>query len=337
MKFTHHTKKSLYIFIILLTLFCRSETGSGTASRSSLFSGLLANLLASFDPKPMLKNISENILYELYASYAVKMNTMKTSCTTANWKEALLTLKQTEMIDFGYSSVYLDLDPWPTNYQTPNSISTTANSMAASDLINGAGNCITIATAIYTKAITLAYNWNPINSNSYSIAMQTAGSSNEFYKTDKEVINKIITCLDALLEKMKDDKVGYPAGLSSSSSGITHLSSIEYVSVTGVNIEILQKNMLGFRKIYSGNGGAGLSEYVSYYNSDLNSRILVKMDEVDAALITLTDLNTDIVNNSTKVSTLFTKLKELKVLIGVELKGNLGTTITTTTGSGDGD
>jgi hypothetical protein len=337
MKFTHHIKKSLYIFIILLTLFCRSETGSGTASRSSLFSGVLANLLSAFNPKPMLKNISENIIYDLYASYATKMNTMKTSCNTANWKEAILVLKQTEMIDFGYSSVYSTLDPWPTYYQTPNSISTTANSMAASDLINGTGNCITIATSIYTTASTLAYNWNPSNLSSYSIAMQTAGSSNEFYKTDKEVIDKIINCLDALLEKMKDDKVGYPGGLSTSALNTKHLSSIEYVSVTGINIQILQKNMLGFRKIYSGNGGAGLSEYVTYYNSDLNSRILVKMDEVDAALSALTDLNTDIVNNSTKVSTLFTKLKELKVLIGVELKGNLGTTITTTTGSGDGD
>ena len=95
--------------------------------------------------------------------------------------------------------------------------------------------------------------------------------------------------------------------------------------------------MLGFRKIYSGNGGAGLSDYVSYYNSDLNNRILVKMNEVDLALSSLTDLNTDITNNSSKVLALFTKLKELKVLIGVELKGNLGTTLTTTTASGDGD
>jgi len=338
-----HTLNKIIAVILLIFILNLCSQSNPVASESSRIAGFLANYFSAFDAKPMLKNISENILFTTYSSFSEKMKSLQTNCTTQNWKEAILTLRQTEMINFGYSQVYSNLDPWPSNYQNPTSIQSSGNHLARSEFWN---ICSTsIATQIYTEAAKLAYNWNPINPSSFSVVMQTAGSSNEFYKSDKEVTDKLISSLSSILEKMKDDKIGYPAGLStdaknalnSGTSKTTLLNSVEYKAVSGLNIDLLKSNMSGIRKIYTGDGGVGISAYVRYYNTGLDDRILLKMNEIDATLLSLSDLSVDINSNSAKVTTLYTQLSDFRKIFTVELAGNLGSTFSPTSGGGDGD
>ncbi|MCB1178760.1 MAG: imelysin family protein [Leptospiraceae bacterium] len=191
---------------------------------------------------------------------------------------------------------------------------------------------------LYTRVARIKYNWDPSNSGNFSTILQTAGPTNEFYKSDKEALDNLIKQIVTIVEVIKDYKVGYPAGLSSTSGGTVRSSNIEsrYANQSILNI---QYNLEGIQLYYIGNSnGPGIADYVDYYNPSLDIRIKEKITATINKSKEISNLKTEIDSGSlTKIRELITLLNDLKIIFSVELAGNLGSTFSPGLGDGDGD
>ena len=188
-----------------------------------------------------------------------------------------------------------------------------------------------------TRITRITLNWNPTFSGNYTTILQTAGTNNEFYKSEKEVVDTLIKQIVSIIEKMKDDKVGYPAGLSADSAGVVRSTFVES-RFANLSIAALGNNLNGIYLFYVGNNGPGISDYVRYYNISLDERIRAKIRQAQSKAIEVQDLKASLQAGSTvKVKELNTILNELKILFTVELAGNLGSSFKPGLGDGDGD
>ncbi len=188
-----------------------------------------------------------------------------------------------------------------------------------------------------TRITRITLNWNPTFSGNYTTILQTAGAGNEFYKSEKEVVDTLIKQIVSIVEKMKDDKVGYPAGLSADSGGVTRSNFVES-RFANLSVTAIGNNLTGVYLFYVGNNGPGISDYVRYYNISLDERIRAKIKQAQAKAIEVQDLKANLqAGTTTKVKELNTILNELKILFTVELAGNLGSSFKPGLGDGDGD
>ncbi len=190
---------------------------------------------------------------------------------------------------------------------------------------------------LFTRVARIKLNWNPSFSGNFTTILQTAGVNNEFYKSDKEVLDTLIKQIVTIVEKIKDDKVGYPSGISVDSGGVVRTNNIEsrYANLSILNI---QYNLEGLQSFYIGNNGPGIADYVRYYNPSLDDRIKAKIIQTINKSKEIANLKQEIQSgSSTKIREFITVLNELKVIFSVELAGNLGSSFTPGLGDGDGD
>lgn len=188
-----------------------------------------------------------------------------------------------------------------------------------------------------TRVTRLTLNWNPTFSGNFTTVLQTAGVSNEFYKSEKEVVDTLIKQIVSIVERVKDDKVGYPAGFSVDSGGVIRPTNVE-TKYANLSMKAIQDNLTGIYAFYVGNDGPGISDYVRYYNISLDERIRAKMRQAQAKALEISDLKGNLQSGSiTKVKELHTITNELKILFTVELAGNLGSSFRPGLGDGDGD
>jgi len=188
-----------------------------------------------------------------------------------------------------------------------------------------------------TRVTRVTLNWNPAFSGNFTTVLQTAGPSNEFYKSEKEVVDTLIKQIVSIVERVKDDKVGYPAGFSVDSGGIIRASNVE-AKYANLSMKAISDNLAGLYAFYLGNDGPGISDYVRYYNISLDERIRAKMIQAQAKALEISDLKVDLQAGSTaKARELNVITNELKILFTVELAGNLGSSFRPGLGDGDGD
>lgn len=383
---------NIFLFLILFNQFACKHSNSSTEEAS--YSGLLANLFSSFNPKPSLKSISESFISYNYSDLESKTISFKTlasalpdSCNSqtgnliglqTSWKESYSILKKLEVVQFGASSTYTGIDSWPLNYlnNPPDTVKIEAsisgtetlnettlssktdneNGFPAIEYLlfdNGSGSkdaasiCAGLTgrrktylqesiNLLYTRISRINSNWNPVNSGNFSTILQTAGPLNEYYKSDKEVLDTLIKQIVNMVEKIKDVKVGYPSGLATQSGGVVRTSYIES-RYSDRSIENIRYNLEGLFSFYLGAGGPGISDYVRYYNLPLDLRIREKVAQVQNKANEISNLKEEINSGSTKVKEFYTLLNELKILFSVELAANLGSTFTPGLGDGDGD
>lgn len=389
-------KKTIFICILLITFaFSYCSKNAGDDSATSRIMGLIHNQLNAFNFGLLLKNTSENFIYQNYISLETNVNSLKNltdalpdSCggDTARlvaiqnaWKSSFAILKNVEIIQIGPSGSYSTIDSWPINYivNPPDTAQINAT-IAGADTINetylsnksdnengfptieylifdnGSGstnitnicNALTGRRKVYlqeavnllrTRVIRLTLNWNPTFSGNFTTVLQTAGPTNEFYKSEKEAVDTLIKQMVAMVEKIKDDKIGYPAGFSVESAGVVRPTNVE-TRFSNTSITAIGNNLSGISAFYTGNGGVGFSDYVRYYNISLDERVRAKINETQSKATEILDLKGDLIaGTNTKVRELHTLLNELKILFTVELAGNLGSSFTPGLGDGDGD
>ena len=389
-------KKTIFICILLTTFtFSYCSKNAGSDSTTSRIMGAIHNQLNAFNFGLLLKNTSENFIYQNYISLETNVNSLKSltdalpeSCggdTTKlvaiqnAWKSSFAILKNVEIIQIGPSGSYSTIDSWPINYivNPPDTAQINAT-IAGADTINetylstksdnengfptieylifddGAGstNTTNICNALNgrrklylqeavnllrTRVTRLSLNWNPTFSGNFTTVLQTAGPTNEFYKSEKEAVDTLIKQMVAMVEKIKDDKIGYPAGFSVESAGEGKPTNVE-TRFSNTSITAIGNNLSGISAFYTGNGGVGFSDYVRYYNVSLDERVRAKIKETQSKATEILDLKGDLLaGTNTKVRELHTLLNELKILFTVELAGNLGSSFTPGLGDGDGD
>lgn len=389
-------KKTIFICILLTTFtFSYCSKNAGSDSTTSRIMGAIHNQLNAFNFGLLLKNTSENFIYQNYISLETNVNSLKSltdalpeSCggdTTKlvaiqnAWKSSFAILKNVEIIQIGPSGSYSTIDSWPINYivNPPDTAQINAT-IAGADTINetylstksdnengfptieylifddGAGstNTTNICNALNgrrklylqeavnllrTRVTRLSLNWNPTFSGNFTTVLQTAGPTNEFYKSEKEAVDTLIKQMVAMVEKIKDDKIGYPAGFSVESAGVVKPTNVE-TRFSNTSITAIGNNLSGISAFYTGNGGVGFSDYVRYYNVSLDERVRAKIKETQSKATEILDLKGDLLaGTNTKVRELHTLLNELKILFTVELAGNLGSSFTPGLGDGDGD
>ncbi len=389
-------KKTIFISILLITFaFSYCSKNAGDDSTTSRIMGLIHNQLNAFNFGLLLKNTSENFIYQNYISLETNVNSLKSltdalpdSCggDTARlvaiqnaWKSSFAILKNVEIIQIGPSGSYSTIDSWPINYivNPPDTAQINAT-IAGADTINetylsnksdnengfptieylifdnGSGstnitnicNALTGRRKVYlqeavnllrTRVTRLTLNWNPTFSGNFTTILQTAGPTNEFYKSEKEAVDTLIKQMVSMVEKIKDDKIGYPAGFSVESAGVVTPTNVE-TRFSNTSITAIGNNLSGISAFYTGNGGVGFSDYVRYYNISLDERVRAKIKETQSKATEILDLKGDLIaGTNTKVRELHTLLNELKILFTVELAGNLGSSFTPGLGDGDGD
>ena len=188
-----------------------------------------------------------------------------------------------------------------------------------------------------TRITRVTLNWNPAFSGNFTTVLQTAGANNEFYKSEKEVVDTLIKQIVSIVEKVKDDKVGYPSGFSVDSGGVIRSTNVE-AKYANLSMKAIRDNLNGLYAFYVGNDGPGISDYVRYYNISLDERIRSKMRQAQAKALEISDLKGDLLaGNTIKAKELNVITNELKILFTVELAGNLGSSFRPGLGDGDGD
>ncbi|HNI99686.1 MAG TPA: imelysin family protein, partial [Leptospiraceae bacterium] len=154
-----------------------------------------------------------------------------------------------------------------------------------------------ISKLTYNRAALLAYRWNPAlipsSSTNYGYYMQNPGIPESSYLTMKAVRDDLILNMDNLLEKIKDDKLGYPAGLSVSSGGTVRPDYRESRFSDNSATDILN-NILGFETFYTSGAESSFSMLTAYYNPELNGKIIKKISEVKSSLSLLNTFKSDL-------------------------------------------
>lgn len=188
-----------------------------------------------------------------------------------------------------------------------------------------------------TNTTALSRSWNPDGGN-FSKEIYTAGEGSQYYSTRQKIIDTIIESMATQVEFVKDDKLGYPVGIGIDAGGVVRLNAMES-KYSANSIENMINNLEGIRIIFSGNGGVGISDYVSYYNPGLSTRIINQIQDVKVKLQSInhfTYINTN--PDTTNIQKAIDSLNLLKSMLTTEINATVGnSSITTTSAAADGD
>ncbi|HNI24975.1 MAG TPA: imelysin family protein [Leptospiraceae bacterium] len=182
--------------------------------------------------------------------------------------------------------------------------------------------------------------WEPSGGNYIQVFLGKTPDSKYFIKTDavSELINQSVF----LLEAMTDRKIGLPAGLSSSSKGIKNSLLVES-KYRDNSLPDLLNNIQALRKLYTGKGrensGSGISDYIKYYNPVLDARVLARILKTENQISKMNEsglsLRKFIDSDIQSVKTLYSDVKELRLLFAADIASALN--VTGTASSSDGD
>ncbi len=198
-----------------------------------------------------------------------------------------------------------------------------------------------ITKLTYNRTALLSYRWNPSltpsSSANYGYYMQNPGIPESSYLTMKAVRDDLLLNMDNLLEKIKDDKLGYPAGISVSSGGTLRPDFRESRFSDNSAADIVN-NITGFETFYMSGAENSFSMLTAYYNPELNGKIIKKISEVKSSLTLLNTFKSDLNSgNKANILTVTVKVGELRTLIKTDLANALGTSVISAGGPGDGD
>ncbi|MDB5136945.1 MAG: Peptidase Imelysin [Mucilaginibacter sp.] len=139
-------------------------------------------------------------------------------------------------------------------------------------------------------------------------------------------------------ETLKNYEIGIPAGIQS--MGTTYPQKVQaYYSKMSVQLVLLHLQTI--QNIYTGSSGPGFDDYLisakaQYNGGSLNSAIIAQFASATSKLQGLTDpLSLNIQTNNAAVTSAYTELQKLTVLLKTDMTSSLGILITY--GDNDGD
>lgn len=294
------------------------------------------------------------------ASFLTVTNTTNLTAVKNAWKNATISYAKTEIGDVGIiknTAIHLSIYSWGANENnidtflastnnisknTINSLPTKSRGLSAIEylLFNDDENKTLADFANNRRKDFLAALGNNLLEKANSLERQWADYSNTFINNTSTgingSINNIVNQINVLLENNSRFKIGEPAGLENTSFIDTDLLQAEK---SEISLTIIQENINSIKNAYFTNTENGLDSYVSNItgNNSLNNRIQNKFNDLENTFTSLnnTSLKAAITNNNNMVTTLYNQLKELIVLIKVDVASTLSVTVTFTDNDGD--
>lgn len=189
-----------------------------------------------------------------------------------------------------------------------------------------------VCAQVRTQSRGLYNAWIPTSGNYISNFANPGRASSDFGST-KDAIDNLVTQLSFLVSSLIDLKIGAPTGLLASSVSIKDISKMESrFSDNSLSDAFENLNSLNsfYSATYNGVPGIGLSNYVSSLNPNLDQRmktaILNCITSVSSVQTKYGTLRNAINQPGVvpELTTLFTNLRNLRILILTELVSTLG-------------
>jgi uncharacterized protein len=186
-----------------------------------------------------------------------------------------------------------------------------------------------ISAELNTNATTVLNAWKT----SYSTPFVNADGTDQGSSTGV-LVNQLVYDYEIL----KNDEIGIPAGIES--MGNTFPSKVQ-AYYSKMSVQLTLAHLQAIQNIYQGKDGLGLDDYLTKVNAQYNGSSLA--DAIQAQFIAantklqaLSDpLSDNITNNNAAVTTAYTELQKLTVLLKTDMTSSLGILITF--GDNDGD
>lgn len=191
-----------------------------------------------------------------------------------------------------------------------------------------------LVTDYYNNANALKAAWINTSGN-FANELPNAGMGSSFFESKKTAMDTLINQMVGILNSIIDKKLGYPAGLNVSSSGVIRSSNIESRYADN-SVDNLVSNLKSIRSYYTGSGGAGISDYVKNLNPILDRKIIAQIEDAIQKTQSISNLRTSLSSsNLTTIRDAFNSIRTLRTTLTTELSSLSGTGTVTTTGDGD--
>lgn len=159
-------------------------------------------------------------------------------------------------------------------------------------------------------------------------------------KDGRDVSSSLTVYCNSLVyftEYVRRNKIGQPSGIEN--QGNIDLSLLEK-RLSQKSIQCIQANVEGLENAFLGTYGQGLEELLNHLKIEFNgvplsNLIKNKFSEVKTHIAAIQNLENSIQNDFAKVQELHTAIKQLLVLLKVDMMSNLGLLITYTDNDGD--
>jgi len=198
-----------------------------------------------------------------------------------------------------------------------------------SNAVKRSGYLTALVTELKTKAATILNQWTATYKNTFiSSNGSDIGSS----------VGLLVNQLNQDLEITKNYRVGIPLGKKTLGVVLPEKCEAYY---SKASLILLKKNVESLERIYSGNGGKGLDDYLDYLNAQYNgaslnatitNQFIVVKDKINLIPETL---DNSVVNNQAPVDVAYTELQRLVVLLKADMPSALGIVITYQDTDGD--
>jgi len=192
-----------------------------------------------------------------------------------------------------------------------------------------------LVSLYYISVKELHSQWKESGSN-YVNELPTAGLGSIYFSSQQFALTTLLLQLSNHIEFIRDNKLGYPAGLTLRSNGIKRANVIES-RFANRSIDNLVDNLIGVNNLYTGINGPGISDYVKSVNPGLDLRIRQQILFCITNLQKITNLETAINSNASEVQTAYNSLTTLKTMLTSEISATFGSTGSGSGSSGDGD
>lgn len=187
-----------------------------------------------------------------------------------------------------------------------------------------------------TQADRMLSIWSPDGENLVN-ALADATDGTEAYGSFREALSEIVNQLVYDLEFVRNNKVGKPLGVDSGGTPQPDLVEFPYAHFSHNALRAnLQACLALFAGDLNGNDGPGLSEYLTFLESDLGPQIVAQMrlsiQQLDAIQ---GDLATASQQRSDNLQQLYDTLNELVLTTKVDMASTMGVSITFNDNDGD--
>ena len=191
-----------------------------------------------------------------------------------------------------------------------------------------------LVTDFYENTLTLKNAWSDTGGN-FLTELTNAGQGSSFFETKKQALDTLITQMVNVLNNIVDKKLGYPAGLNIASSGTIRASFIES-RYANASVDGLVANLISLQTFYTGNGRAGVADYVRASNPILDRKISFQIEDAISKTKQIANLQSSLLaSDLTKIREAYDAVRNLRVTLTTDLSSLSGTGTSTVTGDGD--
>lgn len=310
---------------------------------------------------PSISNLVTNTtkLNEAINNFTITTNETNLSSLRDAWKEVAISFSKTQIGNLGdiqMSAVYLSIYSWDANEIKIEEFIASSTPISESEIItlpakarglsaieylifeNDIASTINSFSNQRRKDFLLSLGENVV-SKINSLDNQWKSYSNSFINNTSTGINGsinfIVNQMNFVLENVRRFKVGEPAGIENSS--IVDVTLLQ-ADKSEISLEMIKENIASIKTAYYGNA-EGLDDYVSSIakNEDVNEAIANTFSAIENNIASLSNssLKNAITTNNSQVTALHKNIKDLIILIKVDVASILSITVTFTDNDGD--